>query len=50
LDKIDDYINLTFKAQNQKQTEQRYTIAFSDKMYKNLKNISIITGMNKLEA
>ena len=50
LDKIDDYINFTFKAKNQQQTEQRYTIAFSDKMYKNLKNISIITGLNKLES
>lgn len=42
LDKIDDYITLTFKKDGNKKSA--YTIAFSDKLYKDINNISILTG------
>lgn len=42
LDKIDDFITFDFKEKDN--TGEKYTIAFSDKLYKGVNNISILTG------
>lgn len=47
LDKIDDYVTLTFKKDENKKSA--YTIAFSDKLYKDINNISILTGTHSPE-
>lgn len=48
LDKIDDYITFNTKD-TRTDSLKKYAFAFSDKLYKNLNNISLLTGTGKAE-